>query len=317
MTGPVRRRWWCGLLVLVAGLVHGHELTMAEMQVRELAPGEFVWQWTASERRAPTEVLHPLWPDHCRAEGHALHCGASGLAGALSVQGVGKDYSAAMVRVFWLDGSARVYTLTAGQPRVHLYGAADDPRGIGEIAAAYTVLGIEHILSGADHLLFVVGLLFLVGFDRRLVLTITAFTLAHSLTLALAALGILTLRPAPVEATIALSIVLVAGEALHTRRTAARRWPAAVAFVFGLVHGLGFAGALSEIGLPQRHLPIALATFNVGVEIGQLLVVGLAFGLHRVLMRWPRFSAVRAPALYAIGGVGAYWSIGRVLAIVG
>ncbi len=310
-------RWLFVFVALLAAVVQAHELSMAEMQVREMAPGEFVWQWTASERRAPNEVLRPVWPESCRAEENALHCGTSGLAGTLAIEGVGKDYSAAMVRIFWLDGSSRVYTLTAGQPRVHLYGAADDPRGGSEIAWAYTLLGVEHILSGADHLLFVVGLLFLVGFNRRLVFTITAFTLAHSLTLALAALGILTLRPPPVEATIALSIVLVAGEALHTRRTAARRWPAAVAFIFGLVHGLGFAGALSEIGLPQRHLPIALATFNVGVEIGQLLVVGLAFALYRLLVRWPRLSAARAPALYAIGSVAAYWSIGRIVAIVG
>lgn len=304
-------------VALLANVAQAHELSMAEMQVREMAPGEFVWQWTASERRAPSEVLRPSWPESCRAEPGVLHCGPSGLAGTLAIDGVGKDYSAAMVKIFWLDGGARVYTLTAGQPRVHLYGAADDPRGGGEIAAAYTLLGIEHILSGADHLLFVVGLLFLVGFNRRLVFTITAFTLAHSLTLALAALGILTLRPPPVEATIALSIVLVAAEALHSRRTAARRWPALVAFAFGLVHGLGFAGALSEIGLPQRHLAVALATFNVGVEIGQLVVVGLAFAVHRVLMRWPQSAAARAPALYAIGGVAAYWSIGRIVAIVG
>ena len=140
------------------------------------------------------------------------------------------------------------------------------------------MLGVEHILSGIDHLLFVVALLFLVGFNRQLVWTITAFTLAHSLTLASAALGWLTLRSPPVEATIALSIVLVAGEALHKRETLARRLPALVAFLFGLVHGLGFAGALSEIGLPQNHLATALLTFNLGVELGQLVAVARCLG---------------------------------------
>src|SRR6185369_5960648 len=125
------------------------------------------------------------------------------------------------------------------------------------------------------------ALLFLVGFNRRLVTTITAFTLAHSFTLALSALGWLTLRSPPVEATIALSIMLVAGEALHKQATLARRWPALVAFLFGLVHGLGFAGALKEIGLPENHLSVALLTFNVGVEMGQLLVVGLAYLVYR------------------------------------
>jgi hydrogenase/urease accessory protein HupE len=187
---------------------------------------------------------------------------------------------------------------------------------MGEIAKAYTALGVEHILTGFDHLLFVIGLLFLVGFNRRLLFTITAFTLAHSFTLASSALGLLTLRPPPVEATIALSIMLVAAEALHRENTLSRRWPALVAFLFGLIHGLGFAGALKEIGLPQKHLSIALLTFNVGVEIGQLLVVSLAFAFYRLLSRTPKFSMARKPALYGIGTVAAYWSITRIVAIL-
>jgi hypothetical protein len=303
-------------LALLCTAAGGHEISMAEMQMREMAPGEFVWQWTASERRAPAQVLQPVWPASCRPEANMLHCGDAGLNGTLSVQGVGKDYSAVMARIFWLDGNSRVYTLTAGQPTVHLYGAADDPRGVAEIASAYTILGVEHILTGYDHLMFVLGLLFLVGFNRRMVGTITAFTLAHSLTLALAALNILTLRPAPVEATIALSIMLVAGEALHRRPTLSRRWPALVAFVFGLVHGLGFAGALKEIGLPQNYLSVALLTFNVGVELGQLMVVGAALVAWRTLSRWPAAGRVRAPVLYAIGSVAAYWSFGRIFSLV-
>jgi hydrogenase/urease accessory protein HupE len=297
---------------LLAGTAGAHELTMAEMQLRETTRGEFLWQWTASEKGSPGDGLRPLWPDGCRAEGSVLRCGAGGLAGTFSIEGVGKQYSAALVKVFWLDGASSVYTLTKGQPRVQLYGSADDSRGMGEIASAYAVLGIEHILTGYDHLMFVLGLLFLVGFNRRLVATITAFTLAHSLTLALAALGVLTLRPSPVEATIALSIVLVAGEALHRRPTLSRRWPALVAFLFGLVHGLGFAGALKEIGLPQNHLAVALLTFNVGVELGQLMVVATAFLAWRALSRWPATTRARAPALYAIGSVAAYWSFGRI-----
>jgi hydrogenase/urease accessory protein HupE len=303
------------LLALCSLVAGAHELSMAEMQVREVAPGQFLTQWTASEKRAASEVLHPVWPEGCAAEGEMLRCGEGGLKGTLSVDGVGKDYSAAMVKVFWLDGQSRVYTLTAGQPSVQLYGSADDQRGMGEIARAYTMLGVEHILGGIDHLLFVMGLLFLVGFNRRLLWTITAFTLAHSLTLAGSALGWLTLRSAPVEATIALSIVLVAGEALHTRKTLGRRWPALVAFLFGLVHGLGFAGALQEIGLPQQHLLVALATFNVGVEIGQLMAVAAAWLVYRLWLRWPLWVHARTVALYGIGSVAAYWSWLRVGAI--
>jgi len=218
--------------------------------------------------------------------------------------------------VYWLDSKSRVYTLTGSQPKVQLFGSADDRRGMGEIASAYTVLGVEHILTGFDHLMFVIALLFLVGFNRRLLLTITAFTAAHSLTLALSALGWLTLRPPPVEATIALSIMLVAAEAMHRQPTLSRRWPALVAFLFGLVHGLGFAGALKEIGLPQNNLFVALLTFNVGVELGQLLVIGLAFLTYRLLSRLPRFEVARLPALYAIGSLAAYWSIGRIVTIL-
>ena len=138
----------------------------------------------------------------------------------------------------------------------------------------------------------------------------------HSLTLALSALGLLTLRPPPVEATIALSIMLVAGEALHHRQTLSRRWPALVAFAFGLVHGLGFAGALKEIGLPQKHLAIALLTFNVGVEVGQLLVVALAYFVYRGLARRQGVELARTPALYVIGSVAAYWSIGRIASVM-
>jgi hypothetical protein len=303
---------WLGLGGMAAG---AHELSMAEMQVREVAPGQFLTQWTASEKRAAAEVLHPVWPEGCAAEREMLRCGDAGLKGALSIEGVGKGYSAAMVKVFWLDGQSRVYTLTAGQPSVQLHGSAEDQRGMGEIARAYTLLGVEHILGGIDHLLFVMGLLFLVGFKRRLLWTITAFTLAHSLTLAASALGWLTLRSAPVEASIALSIVLVAGEALHTRPTVGRRWPALVAFLFGLIHGLGFAGALQEIGLPHQHLMVALSTFNVGVEIGQLLAVAAAWLVYRLWLRWPLWVHARTAALYGIGSVAAYWSWLRVGAI--
>ena len=309
------------LLALTARPASAHEMSMAEMQLRELSRGEFVWQWTATEKRPASEDLTPVWPSACRAEANLLYCGDTGLQGTLSVQGVGKRYSAALVKVFWLDGQTRVYTLTAGQTTVQLFGAADDPRGMGEIAKAYTLLGVEHILSGTDHLLFVIGLLFLVGFRRQLFWTISAFTLAHSLTLASSALGWLALRSPPVEATIALSIVLVAAEALHRRQTLARRWPALVAFLFGLVHGLGFAGALKEIGLPDNHLLVALLTFNLGVEIGQLLTVGAAWllwrGVGRLSVRWPRLAKTRSLVLYGIGTVAAYWSWLRMVAIIG
>ena len=304
------------LLALLARGTAAHELTMAELQVRQTAATEFIWQWMAGERPAGQE-LSVVWPDGCVADESTLRCDEEGLRGTLEVRGLGQRYSAALVKVFWREGQTRVYTFTSAQRTAQLFGSAEDRRGMGEIASAYGVLGVEHILSGFDHLLFVLALLFLVGFNRQLLWTITAFTVAHSVTLALSALGWLTLRSPPVEATIALSIVLVAAEALHQRRTLARRWPALVAFLFGLVHGLGFAGALKEIGLPENHLPVALLTFNGGVELGQLFVVALAYALYRAFARWPTLEWARTPALYAIGAIAAYWSIGRIVAIVG
>ena len=301
-------------LALLGAPASAHEISMAELQLRETARGEFIWQWTSGLYNQGGEV-RPVWPAPCREEAQRLSCGPQGLVGPVAVDGVGKRYSAVLLRVHWLDGQSTVHTLTASQPQARLFGSAEDGRGGGEIAGAYFVLGIEHILAGIDHLLFVLALLALVGFRRGLIGTVTAFTLAHSITLVLGALGLLTLRPPPVEATIALSIVLVAREALHEQPTLSRRWPALVAFLFGLVHGLGFAGALEQIGLPQNHLPLALLTFNLGVEAGQLLVLLLAWGLVTLLRRWPARRQARTAMLYATGSLAVYWTLSRIAAL--
>lgn len=311
---------WAFATGLMAWPAAAHEISMAEMEMRQASPTDFVWNWGAGNRTGET-VLRPRWPEGCTDDNGVLRCGPGGLTGRLGMDGVGDKFSAVLLRVHWLDGGTRVYTLTKGQPEVTLFGSADDQRGMGEIARAYGLLGVEHILGGIDHLLFVLGLLFLVGFNRRLVGVITAFTVAHSLTLALSALGLLTLRPPPVEAVIALSIMLVAKEALHDKPTLSRQWPALVALLFGLVHGLGFAGALKEIGLPENHLAVALLTFNLGVEVGQLMVVGVAGLLMWALNRWAPADGVWVPrsrvaALYAIGGLAAFWTLERASAIV-
>jgi len=306
------------VVALYAPPTHAHEMSMAEMEIRETAPNEFLWLWSAaSDKRPMGDDLKPHWPGKCvQSDANVVHCDEEGLKGTFVIEGVGKRYSAALVKITWLDGQSRVYTFTGSQPSVELFGSADDRRGLAEIFRVYTVLGVQHILSGVDHLLFVASLLFLVGFNRRLIGTITAFTLAHSLTLACSVFGWLTLRSAPVEACIALSIVLVASESLHDANTLARRTPALVSFLFGLVHGLGFAGALKSIGLPQSHLPMALLSFNVGVELGQLMMVLLAFLL--VSVPWPKgwLTRARRPALYAVGIVAAFWCWQRIAAIV-
>jgi hydrogenase/urease accessory protein HupE len=188
------------------------------------------------------------------------------------------------------------------------------------VAATYARLGIEHILLGFDHLLFVLALIFLTKGFGRIVKTVTAFTVAHSITLSLAALGYVHVPGPPVEATIALSIMFLAVEilrALDGKETLTGRKPWLVAFTFGLLHGLGFAGALSRIGLPQMEIPLALASFNIGVELGQIAFVAVVFlgiiTLERTLdvqRAWP-IAARKAPA-YAIGAVSAFWLIDRL-----
>ncbi|HVJ20737.1 MAG TPA: HupE/UreJ family protein, partial [Polyangiaceae bacterium] len=176
-------------------------------------------------------------------------------------------------------------------------------------------LGVEHILGGLDHLLFVLGLVLLVGFRRQLVVTVTAFTLAHSVTLATAVLGVARVPQAPVEAVIALSILLLAVECSKREDSLARRTPWAVALSFGLLHGFGFAGALSDVGLPSDHVTLALLCFNAGVEFGQFGVIAVAYALARLAApRLPGVVRLERAALYAMGALAAFWSIERTLA---
>jgi hydrogenase/urease accessory protein HupE len=193
--------------------------------------------------------------------------------------------------------------------------------GAFEVVRTYTLLGIEHILTGFDHLLFVLALILIVRGTRRLLVTITAFTIAHSITLALATLGVVHIPGPPVEATIALSIVFVAAEILRLRQgreSLASRKPWIVAFTFGLLHGLGFAGALAEVGLPQKSIPLALLFFNVGVEIGQLLFISAVFALTAAARRaWrgrPTPAWGGALASYVIGGMASFWLVERIAA---
>jgi len=224
-----------------------------------------------------------------------------------------------LVRVERSDGTAQVGRVLSVAPRFVVTASP----GPFEVAQTYTVLGIEHILTGLDHLLFVLALLILVQGTRRLIVTITAFTLAHSLTLFAATLGWLNLPGPPVEAAIALSIVFVASEIVHARQGRpglTQRWPWIVAFSFGLLHGLGFAGALAEVGLPPLSIPMALLFFNVGVEIGQLVFIAVVLAAVAVGRRIARRLKIDAPSWwwrlppYAIGGIASFWVVQRVAA---
>jgi hydrogenase/urease accessory protein HupE len=240
-----------------------------------------------------------------------------GLVGqTIHVDGIAGGATDVIVRVERQDGTSQTERLLPERPTF----VVAAPAGTGEVAWSYLRLGVEHILGGIDHLLFVLALLLIVHGKLRIFATVTAFTLAHSMTLVAATLGVVHVPGPPVEAIIALSIVFVASEVVHGlqgRPGLTARAPWLVAFTFGLLHGFGFAGALAEVGLPQRAIPVALLMFNVGVELGQLAFVGvvLAAGmaLTRLRVSWPRW-AYYVPA-YAIGSVAMVWTIERVVAL--
>jgi len=310
-------RMVCACVVLASSVAESHEISMAEMQVREVARGDFVWQWAPGEKRPVADDLTPVWPDSCQSEGNFLRCGEAGLQGVLTVKGVGRRYSAALIKVAWLDGQSRVYTVSGAQGRVRLYPSADADR----TAWAFLWLGIEHILLGMDHLLFVLGLLLIVRNRWMLLKTVTAFTVAHSITLAVATLGVIHVAAAPLNAAIALSILFLAPEVVRSWRRQTSftiRHPWVVAFAFGLLHGFGFASGLASLGLPHETIPMALLLFNVGVEIGQLGFVVAILLLERsfrlLALHWPRLIE-RLPA-YVIGSLGAFWTIQRVAVLL-
>jgi hypothetical protein len=241
-----------------------------------------------------------------------------GLPGTeVGIEGLPASIVDVLARVERADGTTQVARLVPGRPRFTVEGAQD---GV-SVSRTYLGLGVRHILEGIDHLLFVLALLLIVGDVRRLLITITAFTLAHSLTLAAATMGVVHVPQAPVEAAIALSIVFVAAEIVHGlqgRPGLTARAPWVVAFSFGLLHGLGFAGALSEVGLPERAVPLALLFFNVGVELGQLAFVAAVWTALKALahtrIAWPRWA--HAVPAYAIGTVAMFWVVERVLAFL-
>jgi len=246
-----------------------------------------------------------------------VDCGRAGLpGGTVAVSGLAEAGSDALLRASLADGRSFRAVLRPDAPSF-VVPPAQSPVGV---AAGYLGLGIEHLLTGWDHLAFVLGLVLLVAGWRGLLWTITAFTGGHSVTLALATLGLVRLPPAPIEAAIALSILLLAVELASRDRDRPGlfgRRPWLMAACFGLLHGLGFAGALAEVGLPAREIPLALLAFNVGIELGQIAVVlavcGLGLALGPLLRRLPVWSAA-APA-YALGTVAAFWLFERLASL--
>ncbi len=312
---------------------HDHALQPGYLELRLIDKDLYavVWKTPATGRR-PMAINAQL-PESCdaRMPGQPIWDGAAYVArwtascpgglegGVIHVVGLGQTSTDVLVRFDFADGVSEARRLTAGNPS---FTVPTQPSRL-EVVRTYFLLGVEHILSGIDHLMFVLALLLLVKGVRRVVVTVTAFTLAHSLTLAGATLGFVHMPGPPIEAAIALSIVFVASEIIHGRQGKpglTEQYPWIVAFTFGLLHGFGFAGALSEIGLPQKAIPIALLFFNVGVEVGQLLFIASVFAgiaLARQITRRinvPRPTWAWAVPPYAIGSLAVFWVIQRVAA---
>ena len=320
------------LLALGAARLAAHPLAPALLDLTELPDGALAVVWKVSVFGLPGAVLRPALPPDCRATGTptevqdaesvttrtTVRCDEGGLAGrTIGVDGLVAGKSEALLRVTLADGRVVRSVLRAATPRLTVP-ERDRPL---DVLRAYAALGFEHILTGPDHLLFVFGLLLLVGGGRLLVRTITAFTVGHSITLSLAALGLTRVPPRPIEIGIALSVFVLAVELAREPRatpTLMQRAPWAMAGVFGLLHGLGFAGALAEVGLPAGEIPTALLAFNVGIELGQLCFVGIVLVVARGLGRVgaPRPVAARWIPVYAMGSMAALWCIERTVALV-
>ncbi|MEZ2311823.1 HupE/UreJ family protein [Paraburkholderia sp. RCC_158] len=337
-SGALLSSWAIRLLLAAAVCAHAmpllaHEVRPAYLEITESTPSRFVVLLKLPQVGEQVFGLAPVWPDRCidasapsrellghfAIERRLVDC-RGGLAGQrIKIDGLATTMTDVLVRIQFLDGRVQTELLKPTGPVL----VVAERTSAWDVAASYFALGVEHILTGVDHLLFVLGLMLIVKGGARLVKTVTAFTVAHSITLALATLGIVHVAQAPVEAVIALSIVFVATEIAQRHRrgaavtsgpgfTARRPW--LVAFVFGLLHGLGFAGALAEVWLPQVDIPLALLTFNVGVEAGQLSFIAAVLVVMALArrIRWGAPHWLAPLPSYAIGTLAMFWVIQRV-----
>ena len=332
-----------GITLAAPGTVRAHDSRPLVLELTEVEGGVFSVEWRVPPSVPAFNIPEPVLPEGCFLRGAGIAVDRRdgfyrkkfyAVPGGLAGQEIGLQYPvlnpsiSTLVRIRFLNGQKHSKLLA---PDEMTWRVPDRETGLG-VARDYTLLGIRHILGGVDHLLFLVCLILVAGTGRRILITVTGFTLAHSLTLALSALHVVRLPIIPVEATIALSIVFLASEIARGKRgSLTYRYPIAVSSSFGLLHGFGFAAVLRDIGLPQTELLTSLLFFNVGVEIGQVLfLVGLLVAyralvfaiqvLHLQIQRHPNTSLpgpglltrLEKPAVYAVGSLAAMWLIERV-----
>jgi len=323
---------------LLASLVFGlappvlaHPLAPCVLEMRETAGGQAEVGWKTPLPRPRGAELVPVLPTRCRTvsaptvtqEGGGVwtrwtvDCGSGGLVGErIGVTGPGSVALGAIVRVTLADGRL---VQGVASPGKLLLTVPPRPRAL-DVMRDYARLGVAHILTGPDHLLFVFGLVLLAGTTRRLLATVSAFTLGHSITLTLAALGFVDVPSRPIEVAIAASVLALAVELARPRAavTLIRRRPWLMAAAFGLLHGLGFAAALREAGLPAGEIPLALLSFNVGIEAGQVGFVLGVLALRRSVgtLVWNLPGWLERVPVYAMGSLAGYWWLDRLIALM-
>lgn len=329
MKGPQHIFLIGAALLLITTSLQAHESRPAYLEINQTTASRYEVIWhtpvNAGVRlplvlKFPDEVRNVTEPALQESPGSLIERRLietiDGLPGKrIEITGLQATITDVLVRVKGLDGLTQVTRLTPSSPSF----IVEASPGVVEVARTYTVLGIEHILSGIDHLLFVLALLIITQGGWKLVKTVTSFTLSHSVTLTAVTLGFVNVPTRPVEAVIALSIVFVAAEILHWKRGRigiAARSPWVVAFAFGLIHGLGFAGGLSDIGLPAGHIPTALLFFSLGVETGHFMFIGAVLSFIAIVrglnISVPSWTEWLPP--YAIGGIAMFWVIQRIAA---
>ena len=313
-----------GVVIFFSLSAQAHRYAPALLELQETGPTHATVRWKQPMFRVMGSELRPVLPGDCEGIGRPkvtrkgtgmeakweIECSGGLVGKTVGVEGIASSQADVLLRIQYTEGRSLQHVLTADQPSLII----PEAESWFSVVRTYSALGIEHILTGFDHLLFVLGLTLLVGAGRKLIWTVTAFTVGHSITLGLATLGYVNFPPAPIEAGIALSIYILAVDLAASRnQTVLRTYPWAVAALFGLLHGFGFAGALAEVGLPEGEIPLALFSFNVGIEFGQLAFVVVVLIAWTILLRlrteWPRVIQL-APA-YAIGSLAAFWFFER------
>ena len=313
------------LACLANGNTYAHELRPAYLQITEVSEGasfHILWKQPVVQNKALP--ANPVFPEDCpvtdlsppEVTSAALlynwqtNCDLT--QASIHITGLTASHTDVLVRIELLDGETSSYVLRPDNPTLNLAEG-----GVG--AVSYFVIGVEHLVFGIDHVLFVIGLFLFIRQPIALIKTITAFTVSHSITLALSVMELVKLDQGPIEAVIALSILFLARELVQdvskrSRLTLGRPW--VMAFIFGLLHGLGFAGALADIGLPKDDLWLSLLLFNVGIEVGQIAVILLLAGIAWALARWNWQKHFNSVAAWGMGSLAAFWTIDRTVLLL-